>query len=63
MANNPKIPEFKTYKMKDLCQLFGVHRNTIMNKTKKYSYFWKNGKYKTLYTEDDVELIRKALAS
>jgi hypothetical protein len=58
-----QLEELKTYKMKDLCKMFGVHRNTIMNKTKKYSIFWKNKKYKTLYTVEDVEIIRRALSS
>lgn len=49
--------------MADICKMFGVHRNTIRNKTKKYSFFWKNGKYKTVYTAEDVELIKKALTS
>ena len=52
-----------TYRMADLCKMFGVHRNTIRNKCKKYAFLWKNGKYKTVYSAEDVEIIKKALTS
>jgi transposase len=55
--------EKETYKMRELVKMFGVHRNTIINKTKKYAELWKRGKYKTVYTREEVELIKKELAA
>ncbi len=64
MGDKSKNTEFEVYKMKDLCRKFGVHRNTIINKIKKNSLFKANkGTYKTFYTVEEVEMIKKALSS